>query len=99
MINLVDAVADDVVQIHQPLGVVRFDIHQRIDAVVDLGIALNRDRGTLPEGKEALRVRCTVSYQCAHTLRAAVIGLNTEEIPAPMRRLNMYGLAVTEPAP
>ena len=38
MLDLVHPVADDVVQIHQPFGIVRLDVHQGINAVVALGV-------------------------------------------------------------
>src|SRR6185369_632033 len=37
VLDLVNPFADDVVQLQQPLRIVRLDIHQRIDAVVGLG--------------------------------------------------------------
>ncbi|MDZ7598270.1 MAG: hypothetical protein U5J82_08285 [Desulfobacterales bacterium] len=39
VVDLVDALADDVVQLDHALGVVALDVHQGVDAVVGLGIA------------------------------------------------------------
>ncbi len=38
VLDLVDALADDVVQLDQALGVVGLDVHQGVDAVVGLGV-------------------------------------------------------------
>ena len=39
ILDLVDSFTDDVVQFHEPFGVIRLHIHQRINAVIGLGVA------------------------------------------------------------